>query len=171
MHILNWIEQTSFSTWVRESPSLFAYPTILFFHTVGLAFLVGPSIAIVARVLGLAPKLPLRPFEKFYRIMWFGFWINVVSGIVLLAADATTKLINWDFYVKLGFISIAVVVLKRLRKRLFHNPQLKGDWSIPENAKPLGIALLLCWAGAIAAGRFMAYLGPVSGAPGLNNRF
>jgi hypothetical protein len=52
MHLFHWIEGTGFSTWVRESPSLFAYLTILFFHTVGLAFLVGPSIAIVARVLG-----------------------------------------------------------------------------------------------------------------------
>jgi hypothetical protein len=171
MHFLKWIEDTGFSTWVRESPSLFAYPTILFFHTVGLAFLVGPSIALVARVLGLATKLSLPPFEKFYRIMWAGFWINVVSGLVLLAADATTKLINWDFYVKLAFITVAVVVLKRLRKRLFHNPAVKGEWFVPENTKPLGIALLVCWAGAIAAGRLMAYLGPVSGAPGLNNRF
>jgi hypothetical protein len=171
MQVLKWIEQTGFSTWVRESPSLFAYPTILFFHTVGLAFLVGPSIAMVARVLGLAPRLPLAPFEKFYAIMWTGFWINVVSGLVLLAADATTKLTNWDFYAKLAFISIAVVVLKRLRKTLFHNPEVKGELSITERAKALGVVLLVCWAGAIAAGRFMAYLGPVSGAPGLNNRF
>jgi hypothetical protein len=130
MEFLNRVEQTGFSTWVRESPSMFAYPMILFLHTVGLAFLVGPSVALVARVLGLAQNLPLAPMQKFYRVMWVGFWINVGSGTVLLIADAATKLINWDFYVKLLFIAIAII-----------------------------------------AGRLMAYLGPVSGAPGLNNKF
>ena len=31
--------------------------------------------------------------------------------------------------------------------------------------------VLFSWSGAIFAGRLMAYLGPVSGAPLLNNRF
>lgn len=97
MEVLNWIEQTGFSTWVCESSSIFAYPMILFLHTVGLAFLVGPSAAIVARVLGLAPSLPLAPLVKFYPIMWTGFWIDVASGMALLIADAATKLINWGF--------------------------------------------------------------------------
>jgi hypothetical protein len=76
---------------------MFAYPMILFLHTVGLAFLVGPSVALVARILGLAQSLPLAPMERFYRIMWIGFWINVGSGAVLLIADAATELIDWDF--------------------------------------------------------------------------
>jgi hypothetical protein len=165
MEFLNRVEQTGFSTWVRESPSMFAYPMILFLHTVGLAFLVGPSVALVARVLGLAQSLPLAPMERFYRVMWIGFWINVGSGTILLIADAATKLINWDFYVKLVFIAAAVVLLKQLRKRVFHDPA--GALS----ARVLGVGLLLCWTGAITAGRLMAYLGPVSGAPGLNNKF
>jgi hypothetical protein len=165
MEFLSRVEQTGFSTWVRESPSMFAYPMILFLHTVGLAFLVGPSVALVARILGLAQNLPLAPMERFYRVMWIGFWINVGSGTVLLIADAATKLINWDFYVKLVFIAAAVVLLKQLRKRVFHDPA--GAFS----ARMLGVGLLLCWTGAITAGRLMAYLGPVSGAPGLNNKF
>lgn len=165
MELLNAIEQSGFSTWVRESSSIFAYPMILFLHTVGLAFLVGPSVAIVARVLGVAPKLPVAPLEKFYPIMWTGFWINAASGTVLLIADAATKLLNWDFYVKLVFIAAAVLLLKRLRRQLFHSLAGGGD------AKWIGIALLCCWTGAITAGRLMAYLGPMSDAPALNKRF
>jgi hypothetical protein len=101
--------------------------------------------------------------EKFYRIMWAGFWVNVASGLVLLIADAATKFVNWDFYVKLIFVAGAVVFLKQLRRRLFHNPV-----AVP-SAKFLAIGLLICWTGAIIAGRLMAYLGPVSGAPGYSN--
>jgi hypothetical protein len=134
-----------------------------------LAFLVGPSIAIGSRVLGFIPRLPLSPLEKFYPIMWTGFWINAVSGVILLMADATTKLTNWDFYVKLVFIALAVVALKLLRKQVFHNPT--DGAQIPAEGKVLSVVLLVCWTGAITTGRLMAYLGPVSGAPGLNNRF
>jgi hypothetical protein len=84
-------------------------------------------------------------------------------------ADATTKLTNWDFYVKLVFIALAVVALKLLRKQVFHNPT--DGAQIPAEGKVLSVVLLVCWTGAITTGRLMAYLGPVSGAPGLNNRF
>jgi hypothetical protein len=73
LEFFNEVEQTGFSIWVQKSPSLFAYPMILFLHTVGLAFLVGPTVALGARVLGFARRLPLMPMEGFYRSMWIGF--------------------------------------------------------------------------------------------------
>jgi len=153
MEFLSRVEQTGFSTWVRESPSMFAYPMLLFLHTVGLAFLVGPSVALVARILGLAQSFPLAPMERFYRIIWIGFWINVGSGTVLLIADAATELINWDFYVRLGFIAAAVLLLKLLRRRVFHDPA--GVLS----ARVLGIGLMLCWVGVLFWGRMRPSIG------------
>ena len=40
---LVWVESWSLSVWVRESGSLWSYPTVLFLHTAGLAFAVGMS--------------------------------------------------------------------------------------------------------------------------------
>ena len=171
MPVLAWLEQTALSTWVRESPSMFAYPTILFLHTVGLAFLVGPSIAIGARVLGFARRLPLWPMERFYPVMWWGFWINVVSGTVLLIADATTKLTNWDFYLKLAFVLVGMGALTGLRRRVFRDPQIRRDARLPPDAGTWAVVLIVSWVVVITAGRFMAYLGPVSGAPSLRNSF
>jgi hypothetical protein len=171
MPFLTWLEGTGFSTWVRESPSLFAYPMILFLHTAGLAFLVGPSIVIGSRILGFPKSLPLEPLEKFYPIMWIGFWVNAISGLVLLVADATTKFTNWDFYVKLGFIVVAVIALQMLRGRVFHQPVGPNAGLTPMNSRALAVVVLFAWSGAIFAGRLMAYLGPVSGAPLLNNKF
>ena len=31
--MLPWLEATALATWVRESPSLWAYPTVLTLHT------------------------------------------------------------------------------------------------------------------------------------------
>src|SRR5438270_6343899 len=74
--ILQWLENTSLSTTLRDSPNVFLYPTILAFHTLGLAFFVGLSSAIALRVLGVAPGLPLAPFRQFYPVMWLGFVVN-----------------------------------------------------------------------------------------------
>jgi uncharacterized membrane protein len=169
MPFLARVESTAFASWVRESSSLWAYPTILFLHTVGLGFLVGLNAAIALRILGAARKLPLAPMEKFYPVMWAGFWVNALSGLALLAADATTKLTNPVFYIKMGFVSLAVVNMTLLRRRVFRNPALDLT-PVTGFGRALAVASLLFWAGAITAGRLMAYFGPVSGAPGLQNR-
>jgi hypothetical protein len=169
MEFLSQIEQSGFSTWVRESGSQWSYPTILFLHTVGLAFLVGLNVAIDLRILGVARRLPLAPFERFYRIMWMGFWINAVSGVILLAADATTKLVSPIFYVKMALIAVSVAVMMRTRRVVFADPQIDAQPIAPAG-KVLAWASMLCWIGAITAGRLMAYFGTDSGAPEFINR-
>jgi hypothetical protein len=169
MPFLTTVENTAFATWVRESSSLWAYPMILFLHTVGLGFLVGLNAAIALRILGVAPRMPLAPMVKFYRVMWIAFWINALSGTALLAADATTKMTNPVFYFKLAFIALAVINMALIRRHVFGKPSL--DLSpLTGGAKALAVMSLIFWTGAITAGRLMAYFGPVSGAPGLKNR-
>ena len=43
MGFLETLEQLSISTWVRESPSIFAYATILWLHVMGMAVVAGIS--------------------------------------------------------------------------------------------------------------------------------
>ena len=93
MDFLVSLEQTAFAAWVRESSSLWAYPTILILHTIGLAFLVGINAAIDLRIAGFGSGEPIAPMEKLFPVMWIGFWINAVSGLALTIADATTKVI------------------------------------------------------------------------------
>ena len=163
------LENLSFSIWVRESGSLWAYPGILFLHTVGLSIVVGVSIAVALRTLGVARGIPLAPLEAFYKVLWAGFWVNALSGLALLLADATTKLINPVFYIKMGFVALAMVATIMLRRRLFGGGAVRDGAPLPSGATLLAAASLTFWVGAVTAGRLMAYLGPVSGAPGLNN--
>jgi hypothetical protein len=168
MPFLQWLERLSLSTWIREGGSMWGYPTILFLHTVGLGFLAGLSVAMALRILGVASRLPLTPFEKFYPLMWAGFWVNAISGILLLMADATTKAINPVFYIKIGFTLVAVIVLIFLHRRFFNDPMLDQK-PVSGKGKALAVVSLICWAGAITAGRLMAYIGPVAGLPGISN--
>ena len=162
MDLLRTIEQSSFSQWVVGSSSVLAFPSILLLHTIGMGIVVGINAGIDLRILGLAPALPLAPMERFFPVLWVGFWVNAVTGVILLAADATTKMTNPDFYVKMVLIALAVVTLQMLRKRVFRNPLIdKAPFST--DVKVLAVISMILWLGAITSGRLLAYVGPVSG--------
>ena len=101
------LENLPFSTWLRESNSIWAYPTMLTLHTIGLALLVGASAALNLRVLGRGEAIALADLRPLFRWMWIGFRVNALSGVVLLAADATTKAAAPMFLIKLGLVAIA----------------------------------------------------------------
>src|SRR5258708_13815944 len=102
------IEETGFSTWLRESESPFAFYFVLLFHTFGLALLVGANAVIDLRLLGIEREIPLAPLRRLFGIMWLGFAINAVSGALLLIAYPTKPLTNPVFYIKLTLIEFAV---------------------------------------------------------------
>jgi hypothetical protein len=162
MDILSSLESSGFSVWVRESGSLFAFPGILLLHTFGMAILVGIVAAIDLRILGFAPALPLSPLGKFIPLLWLAFWVNAVTGTILLVADATTKMTNPDFGVKMGFIALAVVNQRMIQNRVLNDPQVDNK-PFSTNAKVLAVSSIVLWLGAITAGRLLAYVGPVSG--------
>jgi hypothetical protein len=64
------LESSSWSIWLKESPSIWGYPALLFFHTLGIAFSAGPSVAIDLRILGFARRLPLPPLDAFFKVIW-----------------------------------------------------------------------------------------------------
>jgi high-affinity Fe2+/Pb2+ permease len=156
MDFLATLEELSFSTWVRESPSLLAYPTILWLHVVGMAVVAGLSGVISLRLLGVSPKTAVQPLERLYPLIWWGFLLNALTGTALLLAGATTKLVDPTFYVKMIFIFAGIAVLKLTRKKVFRS--LGPDSALPESAKALAWAGLICWLGAVTAGRLLAYI-------------
>jgi hypothetical protein len=165
MSFLTSLEETAFSQWVVTT----GYAWILTLHTVGMTIVAGIAFVIALRLLGLSPGTPIKPLDKLFPIIWGGFALNAVTGAMLLIADASTKLINPDFYVKMVFVAIGIVVLTRMRNKVFRDPQL-DQGPLPGSAKGLAWISLAAWVAAITAGRLLAYLGPVSGAKGLVNR-
>jgi len=151
--LLTSIVGSTLAAWVRESPSIWAYATILTLHTVGLAIVVGVNVVVDLRLLGGAPRIPLPSLRALFPIMWWGFALNFATGMLLFMADATAKAGQTVFYVKLASIAIALMVARTISTRLHQD-----DGPIAANMKTLAILSLLLWTGAIVAGRLMAYL-------------
>jgi len=156
MHLLLRIEQSGICQWIRSTDSIFGYYGILTVHAIGMGIAVGINACIDLRILGFAPALPLAPMEKFLPLLWLGFWLNAVSGTILLATDATHKLVNPDFYVKMLFIALALANLQLLQAQVFRDPQVDTT-PLSTKARILAVTSLAWWLGAIIAGRLLAY--------------
>jgi hypothetical protein len=152
-----WIEQTALSMWVRESPSLLAFPGILFLHTLGLALLAGISVALDLWLLIGATRAPRIASRGFFRAMWLGFGINAVSGVVLIVAYPAKALTNWVFYTKMVLILFALLALEATRREVFEEVRPGDAITVTRRARQLAIVSLLCWAGTIFTGRLLAY--------------
>lgn len=143
------IEQSGVATWIRESGVLYGYPLVLFLHTLGLSTLVGLNAAINLRLLGIASAIPLTSLEKLFSLMWAGFGLTAVTGILLFMAGATKHAANPAFVVKLLFVLTAGVALALTWTRVFR---------LQQSGRALAAVSLACWLGALTAGRLMAYI-------------
>lgn len=157
MHsFLLWLEATALSSWIRESTSVWAFPMILTLHTVGMGFVAGVNGAIDLRILGVAPAVPLLELRRFLPVMWTGFWVNAVSGVLLLIGYPTKAITNPMFYLKLTFIALAIWGVRSITRTVFGDESLDVQ---PANRKARRLAIwsLICWSGAITSGRLLAY--------------
>ncbi|HET7132403.1 MAG TPA: hypothetical protein VFJ95_09140 [Gammaproteobacteria bacterium] len=151
------IEESPLSVWVREEPSLWGFPFILYLHTLGLAMLAGLSVGLDFWLLMLATRVPRVSIAGLYRVMWIGFGVNAVSGVLLLSAYPAKALTNLVFYAKMLMIALALAALESLRKEVFVGAQAGAPLALSKRARLLAIASLLLWTGTIFTGRLLAY--------------
>ena len=103
------IEELGYSTFVRESGSLWAFPMYLFMHTLGMATMVGGAMMINFALLGLWPKgVPIKPLAKLFPMMWVAFFVNLFTGVSIFMKDANSYGRNFDFYLKLVFVASSI---------------------------------------------------------------
>ena len=158
MGLLVWLESTPLGVWVHESPSVWAQPTVLTFHTMGMAVLVGASWVLDLRLLGISRNVPLSAFRWVFRAVTIGLVVNVVTGALLFVGRATTWGASIPFLIKMGLVIASAATLVPIRSRVLRSDA--DQWAVTGNARFLAIASILAWSGAIAAGRLLAYLVP-----------
>jgi hypothetical protein len=151
------IENSGWASYIRETPNVLGYSTILALHTFGMAFLVGLSGVIALRVLGIVPELPLKPLKNLMPMIIAGFWLNAVTGVILTCLAARSLLANWDFYVKLVAIAVAITSLGKMRAYAFRDASAPDDAPASADAKRWAKFMLFSWFVAVLGGRLTAY--------------
>ena len=153
--LLAWIEGSAIATWTRESPSIWAYPTILALHTMGLGVVVGANAVVDFRLLGYGRRIPLPSLAPLYRLVWWAFALNAATGVLLFMSEATTKAKQPVFYIKLTLIALALWNATLTRRVVVAKPLKAPETS---RARRLAFVSLTLWTATIVAGRLMAYL-------------
>jgi hypothetical protein len=156
MEFYLWLEESAFSTWVREAPSIWAYATILTLHTFGMAVLVGTSTVLSLRLLGVGRTIPLAPLRVLFRVIWVGFCVNLVTGAALFGADASSRGVQGLFFTKLLFVAVGVAAVVLIERQMYSSST--GQVVITGRSKRLALLSLLAWVVAITAGRLLAYV-------------
>jgi hypothetical protein len=69
--LLAFFEHSTFATWIRGelAGSALVFPVVVTLHTIGMGFVAGGSAAINLRILGVAPKLPLKLMGRFLPLL------------------------------------------------------------------------------------------------------
>lgn len=154
LQYLVWLEETAFSTWMRESgPAFFS---TLVFHSVAMGFVVGVHVATDLRILGVASGVPLSLMRRFAPVVWVSLVIISVSGALLLMAYPAKALTNPVFYLKLAAVLAALLIHRSLSNGLLRDPGYDAT-PTPQRARVLATLSLVLWAGAITSGRLLAY--------------
>lgn len=157
--MFSWLETTAVANWVALS--LWAYPALLSLHIVGLAIVAGIFVTRDLRLLGFAPGLDPRMFANLAPLAWFGFAVNLISGLLLFTSQATIFATNLPFLIKISCIAAGMVLARlihrRLRQQSVSSLQYMAVLSDETSLRPLALLSLTLWIGAIGAGRLIAY--------------
>jgi hypothetical protein len=156
MALLVWLENLPLSVWVHESPSVWAQPTVLTLHTMGMGVLVGASWVLDLRLLGISRNVPLSAFRWVFPAVGIGLLVNLVTGLLLFAGRATTWGTAFPFLIKILLVVVSAATLLPQRSYILRSDP--GQLEVSSNARLMAIASIVAWSGAIPAGRLLAYL-------------
>jgi hypothetical protein len=157
--LCKWLEQTGVGASIRESEWLF--PVIETVHIFGIVLLVGSTSVLDLRLLGWTyrEKSVSKMAWRFLPWAWVGFVIQLVTGILLFASEATKMYDNPSFQIKM-----LLIVVAGINALIFHSIayQSVGKWENdpvgPLSARAAGLISIVLWFGIVAAGRWIAYM-------------
>ena len=141
MGVLVWLESLPLAVWVHESPSVWAQPTVLTLHTMGMGVLVGASWVLDLRLLGISRNIPLSAFRWVFSAVTISLIVNLVTGVLLFVARATTWGTAIPFLIKMLLVVASAATLMPLRSYVLHSDP--GQREVSGRARLLAIASIV----------------------------
>lgn len=157
--MLDWIANTDYATWVRQS---WGWAFALTLHAFGNAIVVGLIIIITLRLLGFFKTIPYTSLNRLLPVIWVGLVIQVLSGTTLWVSKPARYLADGMFQFKLFFViaaSIVTIYFHQILNRETPRWQSAGLAAVQGNTRVWVVVTALLWASVLVAGRLTAYLG------------
>jgi hypothetical protein len=152
------VAETSLSQWILVTYWL--WPVLEIIHFVGLSLLLGGLIIIDLRMAGHFRSLNLSATHQLLPMVFIGFALNLITGVLFFIGDPMRYSINIGFQIKMILIMIA-----GLNALLYYwkiNPHIHS-WDPAANppalAKTVAYVSLITWTGVLLCGRLIPYVG------------
>ena len=158
LRFVEWLGNTSWSIELHESRYVFLL--VLMIHVLTISVFVGTAVMIDLRLLGKTmTRVPVS--QVVGRLMpWSqaGFFVMVVTGVLLFYAAPVNRYENIFFRVKMAALLMAAINIWLFRRSVYGRV---GEWEVdpvpPRRVRVAGALSLLLLAIIITAGRMMAY--------------
>jgi hypothetical protein len=156
--IIRWMNDSSLGTGIRES--IWFFPAVEATHVLALALSTGVLIWFDLRLMGWGMKH--QPISQVHKqvmpVAFVGFFIMVVTGILLFWSEAEKCYLSGFFRLKVVFLFLAALnagIFELSTKKTIH------EWDKfpvpPARARMAGLISIISWTAVIAAGRATAY--------------
>jgi hypothetical protein len=146
------LEQSGLGAAARGSAWL--YPLANLSHVLGAALLVGAIATFDIQVLRRAKNVGVIA-RAVTPVAAFGLVLQVVSGLVLLSADAMPVVVNTAFQFKMAMFALGLINVAAFRWRF--GGRLAADVPL-DGAFGFAALSLVSWLSVLLAGRFIAYV-------------
>ena len=155
--MFEWLTETPYAAWVRES---WGWPLALTVHAFGNAVIVAFSFIMGMRLIGMFRTIPYTSLLKLFPYIWVAFVAQVYSGFTLWMTKPDKYLASGMFEAKFSF-----VILGAILTYYFQNVMKReaAAWEASGKVSQLGLRFIaatsLAWASVLTTGRLTAYLG------------
>lgn len=133
--------------------AVWLYPLVNLGHVLGIALLFGAMTMLDLRLLGVWRTVPRDALARpAVPVAAAGFALAVATGVPMLSVKAGEYAANpwlWWKFAAIGCAGLNALLLHRSRAWRSGGAGARVAWA--------GAASLLCWLGAVAAGRMIAY--------------
>jgi hypothetical protein len=153
-----WLSQTPFSIWLRESP--YPYPVLLMIHVISIALFGGMVLIGNLRVLGKTMReVPVsRVIGQFRAWKWVGFAILLATGTLVAMSDPLEYYDNTMFWISLGVLAVAGLNAAIFRYGIYRSVAAWDQAAVaPASARRWAGVSLFLWIALIFAGRATAF--------------
>lgn len=166
---LRTFEAGDFSSWLREGNFIMepfaTYYVLLGFHSIGMALVVGICFMLTSRILGYQPHASLTEARNLLGLAWWGFWVNLGSGVLLILAQPRREMITVLFWFKMIGVVVAALSMRVMGRELRKIPAVAAGGSgamevASHRLRVAAVVATLAWLFAIVSGRLVGYTQP-----------
>lgn len=156
MEWLAFIGETSVARALTRSPTLYMFLNAS--HILSLGVLIGASLVLDLRVLGLLSRMPLREtVATLWKVSATGLAFAIITGLLLFSVRPVEYAGNVAFLAKIALVTLGVVNALLVHRSAGWKAVLAGGPPSPV-LKATVLLSLVVWISAVIAGRWIGFL-------------